>query len=228
MVEFLIGAVVLGAVMLFALSRGKRKSNGRSGVTLYDNSMGHGGWLDAGEFRRYSPTPAEILAAVTGLPVLDRTMNGMSLRNLVDGGLNERADPRLGEQRQVIPFAQQLRTDPNGEVTVGCMEIDALLAESTLPEFLGYVRRAVRDAEQESKRLRFRAPADFEGSTFSPEAIARVRLYRAALHDQCASVGIEVVGADVPPIFCVDGIHRTQDNLTEYWSELARRYVASA
>lgn len=161
-----------------------------------------------GAVAQYSPSPTEMIASLTGGEVINRSVNGITLAELLRGGVVAQGVPA---GVTVQPLAVQLLSDPSPEIIIGAGMNDALFTDISLAEYLTLVREAAATVNAAGKRPIMRGfHRLLESETLTAKRLARLAEFDAALQGESARMWVMYLNTrDAEPEMAADLLHPT-------------------
>lgn len=189
------GALALLAYMFWS-NKGKSKPE-KPEVTasIYGASETAGGYCIPPDetLLTVDPTPCEMMTAAGPVRVVSKSINGLRLSELMEGGTVKSGVGLGDEGHNVVAFATQLKTDPGQLIVVSAGMVDCLFDDITVEDYMNLVKAAVAEIGTVPNRYpvirgynRF-VPTDL----MTQERLARVDQFNAALKSWCESTGVD-------------------------------------
>lgn len=215
----LLVAVVIGVAVAAATGRKSDRPTHDPVKSIraawYSASDGYGGYFTypAGVplLHRYDPDPVAMITARGPVLCVNRSHNGMRLRELLAGGRLANGLPEvLGETGVTIPpFAEQLAHDRCEIAVIGAGMVDWVFDPITRPEYEGLLAQAVDQARAQGVQPVFLGFSRFALSdVITPERQARLEMGNRVLQDVAAALQVPYIDrSGVDPIMAEDGLH---------------------
>lgn len=206
--------IVIGAVVLMA-TRGDKGSP--SSTSFYGDSATRCGWYDSNMvLHHHTPDIVQMVSELTGRPAVNRAVNGLPLLTLIRGGAVPNSS--LGEGAvNVPPLEQQLRTDSDRFVVLGCGHVDAMFSSITAEDFRLLVLHAVTLVQEAGKTPVLRGLNRFVANDrVTPDMLARRDQFDEIIRQAAETSGVRFVDVGAVEFYgsadiCEDGVHATPE-----------------
>lgn len=217
--------IVIGAVVLMA-TRGDKGSP--SSTSFYGDSATRCGWYDSNMFlHHHTPDIVQMVSELTGRPAVNRAINGLPLLTLIRGGSVPNSS--LGEGAvNVPPLEQQLRTDSDRFVVLGCGHVDAMFSSITAEDFRLLVLHAVTLVQEAGKTPVLRGLNRFVANDrVTPDMLARRDQFDEIIRQAAETSGVRFVDVGAVEFYgsadiCEDGVHATPEYCRRIASAIAQ------
>lgn len=217
--------IVIGAVVLMA-TRGDKGSP--SSTSFYGDSATRCGWYDSNMvLHHHTPDIVQMVSELTGRPAVNRAVNGLPLLTLIRGGAVPNSS--LGEGAvNVPPLEQQLRTDSDRFVVLGCGHVDAMFSSITAEDFRLLVLHAVTLVQEAGKTPVLRGLNRFVANDrVTPDMLARRDQFDEIIRQAAETSGVRFVDVGAVEFYgsadiCEDGVHATPEYCRRIASAIAQ------
>lgn len=217
--------IVIGAVVLMA-TRGDKSSP--SSTSFYGDSATRCGWYDSNMvLHHHTPDIVQMVSELTGRPAVNRAVNGLPLLTLIRGGAVPNSS--LGEGAvNVPPLEQQLRTDSDRFVVLGCGHVDAMFSSITAEDFRLLVLHAVTLVQEAGKTPVLRGLNRFVANDrVTPDMLARRDQFDEIIRQAAETSGVRFVDVGAVEFYgsadiCEDGVHATPEYCRRIASAIAQ------
>lgn len=219
--SILLVLAVVAAVALLAGGHKRRDAEpagpaaGPLVATWYSASDGYGGYFvppgGAENLRRMSPDPVAMVSAAGPVQCINRSHNGMRLRELINGGRLANGLPEVlgADGVTVEPLRRQLAVDKPDIAVIGAGMVDWAFDHISAEEYRALLGQAASAASDQGVALVFLGFSRFGLSdVITPQIQARLAEGDSVLRRVASELNVPYIDrSSVEPIMGWDGLH---------------------